>query len=57
MDSSMGRSIQLANLEHDQKFDADLVKQIAKIIEALSNLEDWLPPYHLLFGQILLGKQ
>jgi hypothetical protein len=40
MDSSMGRSIQLANLEHDQKFDADLVKQIAKIIEALSNLED-----------------
>jgi hypothetical protein len=40
MDSSMGRPIQLANLEHDQKFDSDLVKQLAKIIEALQNLED-----------------
>jgi hypothetical protein len=40
MNSSMGHPIQLANLEHDQKFDADLVKQLAKVIETLSNLED-----------------
>ena len=30
----------LANLENDQKFDAALVEQLAKIIEVLSNLED-----------------
>jgi hypothetical protein len=30
----------IANLENDQKFDAALVEQLAKIIEVLSNLED-----------------
>lgn len=36
----MGRPILLANLEHDQKFDADLVKKLAEAIEILPNLED-----------------
>jgi hypothetical protein len=30
----------IANLESDQKFDAVLVEQLAKIIDVLSNLED-----------------
>jgi hypothetical protein len=36
----MGRTIPLANLEHDQKFDAALVERLAKIIKVLQNLED-----------------
>jgi hypothetical protein len=30
----------IRNLENDQKFDAALVEQLAKIIESLSDLED-----------------
>jgi hypothetical protein len=40
MDFSMGRPIPLANLEHDQKFDAALVERLAKVIKVLQNLED-----------------
>ena len=40
MNCGMGRSIPLANLEHDQKFDAALVERLAKVIEVLPNLED-----------------
>jgi hypothetical protein len=40
MDSVMKRFIKLANLENDQKFDADLVEQLSKAIEVLPNLED-----------------
>ena len=36
----MGRLIKLANLEKDQKFNADLVEQLAKVIEVLPDLED-----------------
>jgi hypothetical protein len=36
----MGRLLQLVNIEHDQKFDPALVKQLAKIIAFLPNLED-----------------
>ena len=35
----MGKS-PIKNLENDQKFDAELVEQLAKIIEVLSDLED-----------------
>ena len=40
MNYSMGRPIPLANLEHDQKFDAALVERLAKVSEVLPNLED-----------------
>jgi hypothetical protein len=37
---TMVRLLQLVNIEHDQKFDYAIVKQLAKIIEFLPNLED-----------------
>jgi hypothetical protein len=40
MNYGMGRSIPLANLEHDQKFDNALVERLAKVIKVLPNLED-----------------
>ena len=40
MESIMGRLFPLVNIEHNQKFDAALVKRLAKIIEFLPNLED-----------------
>jgi len=40
MDSIMERSIPLANIEQDQKFDDALVEQLAKILKILPNLED-----------------
>lgn len=40
MDSSMGRPIQLANMEQDQKFDDALVERLAKVLKVLPNLED-----------------
>ena len=35
----MGKPL-IRNLENDQKFDVELVEQLAKIIEVLSDLED-----------------
>jgi hypothetical protein len=40
MDSIMGRTLPLVNIEHDQKFDDALVKRLAEIIDFLPNLED-----------------
>lgn len=40
MDSSMGRPIQLANIEQYQKFDDALVERLAKVLKVLPNLED-----------------
>ena len=40
MESIMRRLFPLANIEQDQKFDAVLVKRLAKILEFLPNLED-----------------
>jgi hypothetical protein len=40
MEFIMERLFSLADIEHNQKFDAILVKQLAKIIEFLPNLED-----------------
>jgi hypothetical protein len=40
MDSIMGRPPPLANIDHEKKFDDDLVKRLAKILEDLQNLED-----------------
>jgi hypothetical protein len=36
----MSTAIPLADLEEDQKFDRALVKRLAKIVEALQNIED-----------------
>jgi len=36
----MERRFSLADIEHNQKFDAALVKRLAKIIDFLPNLED-----------------
>jgi hypothetical protein len=36
----MARLIKLADLENDQKFDADLVEQLSKVIAVLPDLED-----------------
>jgi hypothetical protein len=36
----MGKPSPLANIERNQKFDDDLVKRLAKILEELQNLED-----------------
>jgi hypothetical protein len=36
----MGRTLQLKNIERDQKFDYAIVKQLAKILEFLPNIED-----------------
>ena len=36
----MGKPVQLADIEHDQKVDYALVKRLAKIIEFLQNIED-----------------
>jgi len=30
----------LVNLEDDQKFDSDVLKRLAKVVEMLQNLED-----------------
>ena len=38
--SIMGKPSPLANIERDQKFDDDIVKRLAKILEDLQNLED-----------------
>jgi len=35
----MGRLFPLVNIEYDQKFDAALVKRLARILEFLPNLE------------------
>jgi hypothetical protein len=40
MKSIMGRLFPLVNIEQDQKFDAALVKRLAKILEFLPNLEE-----------------
>jgi hypothetical protein len=40
MDSSMVSPIPLVNIEQNRKFDDALVKQLAKVIEILPNLED-----------------
>lgn len=40
MVSSMRSASQPANLEDDEKFDSDLLKRIAKILEALQDIED-----------------
>jgi hypothetical protein len=40
MDSIMERLFSLADIEHNQKFDAALVKRLAKIVDFLPNLED-----------------
>jgi hypothetical protein len=36
----MSGTIPLANLEEDQKFDSDLLKRLAKVVEMLQDLED-----------------
>ena len=40
LDSIMGRQSPLVDIERDQKFDDDVVKRLAKILEDLQNLED-----------------
>lgn len=40
MESIMERRFSLADIEQNQKFDAALVKRLAKIIDFLPNLED-----------------
>jgi hypothetical protein len=40
MEFIMGRTLQLKNIERDQKFDYAIVKQLAKILEFLPNIED-----------------
>jgi hypothetical protein len=36
----MRSTIPLANIEDDQKFDSDLLKRLARVVEMLQNLED-----------------
>jgi len=38
--SSMRSANPLVNLEDDQKFDSDVLKRLAKVVEMLQNLED-----------------
>lgn len=40
MVSSMGSVIPLTNIEENQKYDRVLLERLAKVIEALQNLED-----------------
>lgn len=40
MNVSMGRLLQLTDLEYDQQFDYALIKRLAKILEFLPNIED-----------------
>jgi outer membrane translocation and assembly module TamA len=40
MHPGMRSAIPPVNVEDDQKFDADLLKRLAKIVEALQNIED-----------------
>ncbi len=36
----MGRLLELANIEYEQKFDYVLLKKLAKILDFLPNIED-----------------
>jgi hypothetical protein len=36
----MKPAIPLADIEEDEKFDSDLLKRLAKIVQVLHNLED-----------------
>ena len=40
MDSIMGRQSPPVNIDNDKKFDDALVKRLAKILDALPNLEE-----------------
>ena len=40
MDSTMKRADPQVNLEDDEKFDSDLLRRLAKIVEVLQNIED-----------------
>jgi hypothetical protein len=40
MESNMRSPSPRANLEDDEKFDSDLLRRLAKIVEVLQNIED-----------------